>query len=204
MALLGYARVSTTGQTLGAQRDQLTVAQCARIYQEIASGARADRPELQKLLAKIAAGDVLIVTRLDRLARSTIDLLLTLNAVVAKGARFKSLAEPWADTTIPAGRLMLTIIGGLAEFERHLIRDRTNEGRGRAKRAGVKFGPKCKLTAHQCQEVLARKAAGESVRTIARLYNVSQNTISRIRPRQARYPRNSQAELRAENAALLT
>lgn len=181
MALLGYARVSTTGQTLDAQRDQLTAAGCDRIYEETASGARADRKELQKLLAAIGANDVLIVTRLDRLARSTIDLLSTLNAVAGKDARFKSLAEPWADTTTPAGRFMLTVIGGLAEFERHLIRDRTSDGRERAKRAGIKFGPKHRLTAHQRQEVLARKAAGESVRAIARTYNVSPNTIGRVR-----------------------
>lgn len=180
MALLGYARVSTTGQTLDAQRDQLTAEGCQRVYEETASGARSDRPELQKLLSNIAAGDVLLVTRLDRLARSTIDLLSTLNAVAARGARFKSLAEPWADTTTPAGRFMLTVIGGLAEFERHLIRERTNEGRQRSRRAGVKFGPRYKLTAHQRQEILARKADGESLRAIARSYNVSPNTIGRV------------------------
>jgi DNA invertase Pin-like site-specific DNA recombinase len=181
VALLGYARVSTTGQTLDAQRDQLTVAGCERLFQETASGARSDRLELKKLLSVIAAGDILVVTRLDRLARSTIDLLTTLNAVAAKEARFKSLAEPWADTTTPAGRLMLTVIGGLAEFERHLIKDRTSDGRERAKRAGVRFGPKHKLTSHQRLEVLERKAAGESVRAIARTYNVSPNTVSRVR-----------------------
>lgn len=99
----------------------------------------------------------------------------------AKEARFKSLAEPWADTTTQAGRLILTVFGGLAEFERHLIRDRANEGRERARRAGVKFGPKHKLTAHQRQEVLARTVAGESVRAIARSYNVSANRISPVR-----------------------
>jgi DNA invertase Pin-like site-specific DNA recombinase len=181
MALLGYARVSTTGQTLDAQRDQLTAEGCQRIFEEKASGARADRPELQKVLAAIGGGDIVVVTRLDRLARSTVDLLSTLNAVASKEARFKSLAEPWADTTTPAGRFMLTVIGGLAEFERHLIRERTNEGRQRARRAGVKFGPRYKLTAHQRQEVLARKAAGESLRAIGRSYNVSPNTISRVR-----------------------
>lgn len=118
--------------------------------------------------------------RFDRLARSTRDLLNALDAVGKAGADFRSLADTWADTTTPHGRLMLTVLGGLAEFERELIRARTNEGRKRAKAAGVRFGRKMKLTLHQRQEALARREAGESLAAIGRTYNVSHSTISRL------------------------
>jgi DNA invertase Pin-like site-specific DNA recombinase len=98
------------------------------------------------------------VTKLDRLARSTRDLLNTLAEIAQRGASFKSLGDSWADTTTPAGKLMLTVLGGLAEYERHLILARTSEGRGRAKARGVRFGRKPKLTLHQQQEALARRA----------------------------------------------
>ena len=135
----------------------------------------------QALLKALEPGCVVVVTRLDRLARSTIDLLTTIEQIADKGCHFKSLAEPWADSTTPAGRLMLTVIGGLAEFERELITASTSEGRARAKRAGVKMGRKPKLSPHQIAEVRNRKAEGESVRFLARSYNVSPNTISRVR-----------------------
>jgi DNA invertase Pin-like site-specific DNA recombinase len=121
------------------------------------------------------------VTRLDRLGRSTIDLLTIVKQIADRGCLFKSLADPWADTTTAAGRLMLTVLGGLAEFERELIKARTTEGRERAKRAGVKMGRKPLLTPHQIAEIRARKAGGESVRFLARSYGVSPNTISRVR-----------------------
>jgi DNA invertase Pin-like site-specific DNA recombinase len=130
---------------------------------------------------------VLIVTRLDRLARSTLDLLNILDAVAKKGAAFKSLKDAWADTTTPHGRLMLTILGGLAEFERSLIVTRTGEGRERAMARGVKFGRKPKLTPHQIREALARRATGEeSMQEIAASYNVSHSTISRLQGAAAR------------------
>ena len=131
-------------------------------------------------MAVLEAGDVLLVTKLDRLARSTRDLLNTLAAIGDKGAGFKSLGDPWADTTTPHGKLMITILGGLAEFERHLILSRTNEGRLRAKANGVKFGRKHKLTKHQREEALVRKQAGETLMEIAKTYNVSHMTISRL------------------------
>ena len=146
-----------------------------------ASGARSDRPQLQSLLKALEPGAVVVVTRLDRLARSTIDLLTTIKQIADKGCLFKSLADPWADTTTPGGRLMLTVLGGLAEFERELIKARTSEGRDRAKRAGVKMGRKPILSAHQIAEIRSRKANGESVRFLARSYRVSPNTISRVR-----------------------
>ena len=129
MAILGYARVSTDGQDLGAQVAALTDAGCARVFREKASGARSDRAELARLLRSIGAGDTLVVTRLDRLARSTRDLLNVLHAVSERGAAFRSLADAWCDTSSPHGELMVTVLAGLATFERHLIRSRTEEGR---------------------------------------------------------------------------
>jgi DNA invertase Pin-like site-specific DNA recombinase len=122
-----------------------------------------------------------MVTRLDRLARSTRDLLNTLAAITGKQAGFRSLGDAWADTTTPHGRLMLTVLGGLAEFERDLIRTRTGEGRARAKARGVKLGRKPKLTPHQKREVIARRERGdETLAAIGRSYNVSGWTISRL------------------------
>src|SRR6478736_8148731 len=132
MRLVGYGRVSTDGQSLTAQVAELKAAGCTEIFQEKISGAKSDRKQLARLIARLDKGDVLVVTRLDRLARSTRDLLNLLGAVAEKGAGFKSLRDSWADTTTPHGRLMLTVLGGLAEFERELIRSRTGEGRARA------------------------------------------------------------------------
>ena len=178
---IGYARVSTTGQSSDGQVEQLKAAGCDRVVQETASGAKTNRPALVKLTASLRPGDVLVVTRLDRLARSTIDLLNLLKAVGDHKASFQSLGDQWADTTTAAGRLMLTILGGLAEFERELIKARTAEGRERAIGRGVRMGRKHKLTPHQQAEVRKRKAEGQSVRELGRSYNVSPNTISRIK-----------------------
>src|SRR5262245_12388644 len=123
--LNGYARVSTADQSVDGQIEALRTAGCERIFAEKASGAKSDRPELTKLLKRLGHGDVLVVTRLDRLARSTRDLLNLLAAVAEVGALFKSLSDAWADTTSPHGRLMLAVFGGLAEFERELIKART-------------------------------------------------------------------------------
>jgi DNA invertase Pin-like site-specific DNA recombinase len=178
--IVGYARVSTDGQTLNAQQASLTAAGCERVYSEKISGAVTDRPALAKAIAALAEGDCLIVTKLDRLARSTRDLLNTLAEIAQRGASFKSLGDGWADTTTPAGKLMLTVLGGLAEYERHLILARTSEGRQRAQERGVRFGRRPKLTMHQQQEALARRAAGEALVDIARSYAVSHSTISRL------------------------
>ena len=134
--IIGYARVSTDGQTLDAQQSALAAAGAERVFAEKVSGAVTDRKALARAIAALGAGDVLLVTRLDRLARSTRDLLNVLDAVAKAGAGFRSLADAWADTTTPHGRLMLTVLGGLAEFERELIRARTSEGRVRRKPAG--------------------------------------------------------------------
>ena len=163
------------------QVEQLRAAGCGRVVQETASGTKTSRAALAALIGSLRPGDTLVVTRLDRLARSTIDVLMILKVVADHKASFKSLGEQWADTTTAAGRLMLTILGGLAEFERELIKARTAEGRERAKGRGVRMGRKHKLTAHQRDEVRKRKAEGQSVRELGRSYNVSPNTISRVR-----------------------
>jgi DNA invertase Pin-like site-specific DNA recombinase len=180
MTVYGYARVSTDGQTLVAQDAALRAAGCAKVFSEKASGAKTDRAELRKVVSRLADGDVLMVTRLDRLARSTRDLLNTLDDITKRGAGFKSLADTWADTTTPHGRLMLTILGGLAEFERELIKARTGEGRVRAKAAGVHMGRPSKLTPHQQREAIARREAGETLTAIGRTYGVSHTTIGRL------------------------
>jgi DNA invertase Pin-like site-specific DNA recombinase len=180
MPLFGYARVSTRDQDLALQVSELVAAGCAKVFKEKASGARSDRPELAKVIGRLEPGDVLVVTRLDRLARSTRDLLNVLDELSKRGAGFRSLKDTWADTTTPHGKLMLTVLGGLAEFERSLIAARTGEGRRRAQERGVRFGRPRKLTAHQRQEALQRIAAGETQADIARLLNVSPPTISRL------------------------
>jgi DNA invertase Pin-like site-specific DNA recombinase len=185
MTTIGYARVSTDGQTLDAQQAALTNAGCAKVFAEKQSGAKTDRQQLARAIATLTQGDVLIVTKLDRLARSTRDLLNTLDAIGKAGASFRSLGDSWANTDTPHGRLMLTVLGGLAEFERHLILARTSEGRQRAQQRGVRFGRKLKLTPHQRHEAVARREAGEALVEIGRSYNVSHSTISRLARRNA-------------------
>jgi DNA invertase Pin-like site-specific DNA recombinase len=180
MRKIGYARVSTDGQSLDAQCEALTAAGCAMVFQEKISGARADRPQLRAMIGKIEPGDVVVVARLDRLARSTRDLLNILAEIAAAGAGFKSLGDTWADTTTPHGRLMITVLGGLAEFERELILARTAEGKRRAMSRGVKFGRKPKLTPHQRAIVADRKRQGDMVRDIARDLGVHHSMISRM------------------------
>jgi DNA invertase Pin-like site-specific DNA recombinase len=179
--IYGYARVSTDGQSAAARTKQLREAGAEKVFRETASGARADRVQLCRALAELGAGDVLFVTRLDRLARSTRDLLNTLAAIAGRGARFRSLGDAWADTTTAHGRLILTVLGGLAESERELIRARTGEGRARAVANGVTMGRKPKLTPHQKRDAIRRRDRGEeSLAEIGRSYNVSGWTIARL------------------------
>jgi DNA invertase Pin-like site-specific DNA recombinase len=180
--IYGYARVSTDGQSVDAQVKQLRAAGAEKVFRETASGARSDRAQLRRVLDHLDNGDVLMVTRLDRLARSTRDLLNTVEDIAAKKAGFRSLGDTWADTTTAHGRLMLAVLGGLAEFERELISARTGEGRERARARGVKMGRKPKLTVHQQREAIKRRdTKGEPVREIARTFNVSHSTISRLK-----------------------
>ncbi len=179
--IYGYARVSTDGQSVAAQTAALKAAGADKVFREVASGAQTDRAQLRRALAQLDAGDVLMVTRLDRLARSTRDLLNILAAITDRKAGFRSLSDAWADTTTPHGRLMLAVLGGLAEFERDMIASRTGEGRARAKARGQHMGRPFKLSPHQRQEAIARRENGEPLAEIARSYNVSAATISRLK-----------------------
>jgi len=181
--IYGYARVSADGQSVAAQVAALRAAGAGKVFREVASGAKTDRAQLRKAMAALRAGDVLMVTRLDRLARSTRDLLNTLAAVTGSKAGFRSLGDTWADTTTAHGRLMLTVLGGLAEFERELIRTRTGEGRARAVARGQRMGRPPKLTPRQRRAAIKRRdRGGESLADIGRSYNVSGATISRLTP----------------------
>ena len=174
-----YVRVSIAGQSVDAQAQQLVKAGCDKVFRETASGAKTGRVQLRRALDQLAAGDVLMVTRLDRLACSPRDLLNTLAAIAVRKAGFRSLGDAWADTTTAHGRLMLTVLGGLAEFERELIRSRTGEGRAVAR--GVRLGQKPKLALHQQKEAPARRERGdETFPEIGRSYNVSGWTIPRL------------------------
>src|SRR3984893_3913256 len=179
--IIAYARVSTDGQTLDAQQAALKAAGAEKVFSEKISGAVTDRKALGKALAALGQGDVLLVTRLDRLARSTRDLLNVLATIAERGSGFRSLNDQWADTTTPHGKLMITILGGLAEFEQSLILARTGEGRTRAMARGVRFGRKPKLTAFQIAEAIRRRDAGEAMTDIGRSYGVSHSIISRLR-----------------------
>jgi DNA invertase Pin-like site-specific DNA recombinase len=169
----GYARVSTDGQSVDAQVRQLRKAGCKTVFREVASGAKTDRAQLRRLLGQLDTGDVVVVTRLDRLARSTRDLLNTLGTIADGKAGFRSLGEAWADTTTSHGRLLLTFLGGIAEYERDLTKARTSEGRARAKERGVKMGRKPKLTPHQQREAIQRRNNGEGICEIARSYTLT-------------------------------
>lgn len=184
--LIGYARVSTQGQDLAQQRAKLSDIGCQRIFEEKVSGAKRDRPELGRLLDHLRAGDVVTVTRLDRLARSTSDLLHIAERIKDTGAGLRSLAEPWADTTSPAGRMVLTIFAGIADFERSLIGERTSAGRAAALARGVRFGPRPALSAEQI--VHARRLIEEEERPVseaARILNVHRATLYRALARTA-------------------
>ncbi|WP_207101447.1 recombinase family protein [Paracoccus shandongensis] len=180
--LMGYARVSTEDQDLRLQRAALEAAGCRRIFEEKVSGAKRDRPELARMLDQLREDDVVVVTRLDRLARSTRDLLDIAETLNEKGAGLRSLAEPWADTTTPAGRMVLTVFAGMAEFERALIYQRTSAGRAAAKARGVRFGRKPKLTADQKELAADLIGKGKSVRQAAALVRCHPATLYRTLP----------------------
>src|ERR1700756_857179 len=179
-SLIGYARVSTVGQTLDSQLEQLRGVGCTKIYREKVTGARADRRQLLDMLKHLAPGDVVTVTRIDRLARSTFDLFAIVKQIVDAKAQFRSLAEPWADTGTSTGRLMIAVLGGLADVDRDLIRTRTAEGRSRAQKRGQRMGRKPKLTDAQQAEGRRRRAEGATLAELARSYGVGKSTISRL------------------------
>jgi len=177
--LIGYARVSTDDQDLALQRTALKGSGCKRIYEEKISGAKRSRPELTRMFDQLRAGDVVVVSRLDRLARSTRDLLDIAEQMKEADVGLRSLSEPWADTTSPAGRMVLTVFAGIAEFERALIHDRTNVGRISAKARGVQFGRPPKLSSDQI--ALARRLIGEgtSVPDASKILKVHRTTLYR-------------------------
>ena len=179
--LIGYARVSTDGQTLDSQLEQLRAAGCSsrNIYREKATGARPDRRELNRMLGKLAPSDVVTVTRIDRLARSTFDLFGIVKRIADAKAQFRSLAEPWADTGTSTGRLMLAVLGGLADVERDLIRTRTAEGRSRAKARGKHMRHPPSLTPEQQKEATRRRAEGATLQELADAYDRSISTMRR-------------------------
>jgi DNA invertase Pin-like site-specific DNA recombinase len=177
----GYARVSTYGQTLEAQLEQLRRASYTKLFREKVTGAHNDRRKLLKMLKHLAPGDAVTVTRIDRLARSTFDLFAIVKQIVDAKAQFRSLAEPWADTGTSTGRLMIAVLGGLADVERDLIRTRTAEVRSRAQKSGQRMGRPPKLTAVQQAEARQRRAEGAMLRELARSYHVGKSTISRLR-----------------------
>ena len=177
--LIGYARVSTDDQDLRLQRAALKEAGCRRIFGEKVSGAKRDRPELARMLDQLRDKDVVIVTRLDRLARSTKDLLEIAEKLNETEAGLRSMAEPWADTTSPAGRMVLTVFAGIAEFERALIHHRTSSGRVAAMARGVRFGRPPKLTADQIALGERLVSEGTSVREAAKLLKCHHATLYR-------------------------
>ncbi|KAB2675925.1 recombinase family protein [Brucella tritici] len=172
----GSRQVCDAGKDIGEPR----AAGCVRLFEEKASGAKRDRPELARMLDHLRAGDVVTITRLDRLARSTGDFLAIAERIKEAGAGLRSLAEPWADTTTPAGRMVLTVFAGMAEFERALIVERTSVGRIAAKARGVRFGPSPALTPEQIAH--ARQLINEEkkpVTQVARLLGVHRATLYR-------------------------
>ncbi len=180
--IYGYARVSTDSQDLTTQVAQLKAAGCAIIFREKISGATVDRPQLKKLMAKLGAGDVVVIPAVDRLSRDTTDLLVIARDMQRAGAGLRSLSEPVVDTNSDFAELVLAMLGVAAKLERRRIVERTARGRADAQAGGVKFGRKPMLTPHQQREARKRIEAGETQRSVARGYNVSQATISRLPP----------------------
>jgi DNA invertase Pin-like site-specific DNA recombinase len=177
---IGYARVSTQDQKLDLQLKALKKAGCQKIFREKVSGFNRQRPEFQRMLDQIRLGDTIIVWKLDRLARSTRDLLNTMEAINEGGGKFLSLSEPWANTTTHAGKMIMTVFAGIAEFERDLIRERTGAGREAAKRRGVRFGRPRKLNPDQAQVASQLLSEGKAVRDVARTFKVHEATIYRL------------------------
>jgi DNA invertase Pin-like site-specific DNA recombinase len=178
---LGYARVSSDNQDYTAQVEALRSAGCDRIYSEKASGKSTNgRPELAKLLKALSPGDVMVVTKIDRVARSALDLLhIVRTELVGRGCGFVSLGDSWCDTTNEMGRFMLTVMSGIAELERDLIRKRCAAGIARAKAKGKRFGRPTTLDASQRKVIAQRYSQGETISALAREYDCGDATIWR-------------------------
>jgi DNA invertase Pin-like site-specific DNA recombinase len=179
--IYGYARVSTAAQDERGQVKQLKAAGCGKIFREKITGTTVDRPQLGKLMKRLAPGEVVITPAVDRLSRDTTDLLVIAREMHRAGAGIRSLAEPVVDTTSDFAELVLAMLGVAAKLERRRIAERTARGRADAKAKGVKFGRKPKLTPHQQREAIRRRDVdGETLRSIGRSYNISAQTISRL------------------------
>jgi DNA invertase Pin-like site-specific DNA recombinase len=176
---IGYARVSTDDQNLDTQVQAIEQAGCVKIFQEKLSGANRQRPELAKLLEHLREGDAVVIWKLDRLACSTRDLLDIADVIARARAGLKSLSEPWADTTSPAGRMVLTVFAGIAEFERELIRERTGTGRIAAMKRGVRFGRPASLSVEQTSLAKRLIEEGKSAKEVAKTFGVNRSTICR-------------------------
>jgi DNA invertase Pin-like site-specific DNA recombinase len=180
MNTYGYARVSTRGQDLTIQKDMLSEAGCERVFAEKMSAAKSDnRQQLKWLIATLGPGEIVVVTRLDRIARSSRDLHNLIHEIAEAGAMFKSLAAPWCDTSTALSKLVLTILGGIGEFERSLILARTSLGPERAKARGIQFGRKSKLNARQKRMVVDRDATRETMSELAEFFDCSKTAIFR-------------------------
>jgi len=178
--IIGYARVSTDDQSLDSQTDALSIAGAVKVFADKISGSKRVRPELDKMLEQLRDGDVVIVWKLDRLSRSLKDLLSIMAKIDAAGAGFRSLTES-IDTTTPAGRMMMQMVGVFAEFEREMIRERTRAGLERARKKGRHPGRKPKLSDDQRREIRDLVRSGKRTEAeAARLFNVHRSTISRV------------------------
>ncbi len=158
---------------------QLKAAGCEKVHRDTRDSGKSERARRERAIEQLSAGDVLVVARLNQIADSTLDLLSTLAAITERKAIFRSIAEPWADSNARSVRL-LTVLEGIADFERDVRSARTEAGQARAVARGVKLGRKPKLTAKQEQEAMRRRKKGETLATIAESYNVSHSTISRL------------------------
>lgn len=185
---IGYARVSTTDQNLELQLAALNQAGCGRIYQEKVSGSKRERPELQRLIDQLRPADIVVVCKLDRLARSTSHLLELVELIKAAQASFCSLSEPWADTSSHAGKMVMTVFAGIAEFERDLIRERTSAGRNEALARGVRFGRPKKMNGEQKMLALRLLQEGKSIGEIAKTFNVHNATVYRLLDKESKEP----------------
>ncbi len=179
MATVAYARVSTIGQSLEVQIENLTKYGCEKIYQEKRSGTTADRPELKACLEYLRDGDVLVITKLDRLARSTLHLHKIIDQLNKKNVGFKVLDQS-IDTTTKEGRLMFSILASIAEFETELRKERQLEGIAKAQDNGVRFGAKPKLTGDQIEEMRSKRKSGILIRELMEEYQLSKASVYRL------------------------
>lgn len=189
--LIGYARVSTIGQPLEAQVATLEKSGCNRIFREKISGSKMNRPQLNRLLSYVHEGDTVLVTRIDRMARSTFDLFAIVSQLATQNVIFQSLSEPWADTKSSTGRLMLAVLGGLADVERDLIRIRTAEGRARAIKQGVKMGRPRSISKAQLTQMTQQRARGQTLQCIASHHGVAPSTVMRLLKQEQQKPSRS-------------